>query len=128
MNGFMLTKKRKLTILVVGETGAGKTAFLNLMINVLEGENPTTYRDMFDTANEEGGSKIGSQTREALVYEFSSLNGVRVRLLDTPGLADTRGMVQDERHKASIAHAIQRSKFVASYGLLWDAMKISGGK
>jgi hypothetical protein len=109
MNGFLLTKKLTLTILVVGETGVGKTAFLNLIINILEGQDPATYRDMYSIANEEGGSKMGSQTREALVYEFSSLNGVRVRFVDTPGLADTRGMLHDEQHKASIARTIQNS-------------------
>ena len=44
-----------------------------------------------------------------MVYEFISKNGVTVRILDTPGLADTRGIARDELHKASIAKAIQEN-------------------
>jgi GTPase SAR1 family protein len=105
--GILLTKKRTLTILLVGETGVGKTALLDLIANLLNGLEPTTYRVLHNAANEAGGSKGGSQTREALLYEFKSLNGVTVRLLDTPGLADTRGIERDEKHKASIARVIR---------------------
>ena len=38
-----------------------------------------------------------------------SKNGIRLRVLDTPGLADTRGLVQDELHKQSIAETIRDS-------------------
>lgn len=102
-----MTKKDNLTILLVGETGVGKTALLDLFTNILAGLEPRTYQATHDTANEAGGSKVGSQTNEALLYEFESLNGVKVRLLDTPGLADTRGVEHDERHKASIARVIR---------------------
>ena len=33
---------------------------------------------------------------------------MKVRILDTPGLADTRGLQQDEAHKKSIATQIQQ--------------------
>lgn len=62
---------------------------------------------MHDPSNEQGGSQAQSQTNSAKVYEFTSRNGFTVRILDTPGLADTRGISQDELHKASIAKAIQ---------------------
>jgi hypothetical protein len=60
-----------------------------------------------DESNEAGGSKKHSQTNHAKVYEFTSVNGVHIRVLDSPGLADTRGLAQDALHKASIAKAIQ---------------------
>jgi hypothetical protein len=91
----------------VGETGVGKTAILDLFTNVLGGLEPTTYRTSHIAANEAGGSKIGSQTTEAFLYELTSLNGIRIRLLDTPGLADTRGIEHDEKHKAGIARVIR---------------------
>jgi len=50
-----------------------------------------------------------SQTNQAQLYEFTSTNGVNVRILDTPGLADTRGLAQDQLHKASIARVIHEN-------------------
>jgi GTPase SAR1 family protein len=105
--GILLTTKQTLTILLVGETGVGKTALLDLVANLLGGLEPTTYRSTHNAANEAGGSKVGSQTNEALLYELTSLNGIKVRVLDTPGLADMRGMEHDEKHKASIACVIR---------------------
>ncbi|KAF8316233.1 hypothetical protein F5887DRAFT_1167471 [Amanita rubescens] len=43
------------------------------------------------------------------VYEFTSLNGVKLTILDTPGLVDTRGFEQDKQHKASIATTIKNT-------------------
>lgn len=56
-----------------------------------------------------GGGAKHSQTNKALLYSFVSKNGVTFRILDTPGLADTRGIAQDEQHKESIANAIKNS-------------------
>jgi GTPase SAR1 family protein len=103
------TTKREFTILLVGETGVGKTTVLSLIANILEGRTPEQYVDFHAPGNEAGGSQSGSQTKSAQVYEFGSKNGVIVRILDTPGLADTRGLAEDKKHKESIAQEIQRS-------------------
>ena len=57
--------------------------------------------------NESGGAQKHSQTNTAKVYKFASLNGVDVTVLDTPGLADTRGLQKDKEHKQSITTAIR---------------------
>lgn len=101
-----MSKKKQLTILLVGETGVGKTALLDFIGNALQGLGPETYQQTHFPSNEAGGSKAASQTKEAMVYEFESLNGIRIRVLDTPGLADTRGLVYDDEHKSSIVQAI----------------------
>ena len=113
------------TILLVGETGTGKSSLLEFISNVLLGITSDDY--MFNTVdqnNEEGGSRGQSQTNSARVYELTSKNGIlvstsiweyyecvtpsaKVRILDAPGLADTRGIHQDELHKESIATEIQ---------------------
>ncbi len=78
-----------------------------MFANILAGRIAGDYEFAHDKDNEAGGSEKHSQTNSAKLYEFWSNNGVRVRILDTPGLADTRGLGQDELHKASIAHAIK---------------------
>ena len=107
--GHLLTKKKEFVFLIVGETGVGKTAFLSLVANILSGRDHSRYETVHDSSNEVGGSQSGSQTKTAHAYEFRSLNGVTVRVLDTPGLADTRGMKYDQEHKASIAKTIQEA-------------------
>ncbi|KAF9255381.1 hypothetical protein L218DRAFT_967371 [Marasmius fiardii PR-910] len=99
--------KEVFTILLLGETGVGKTALLSFIGNVLEGHGVDQYIDMHGMSNEKGGSQSQSQTDAATLYEFKSQNGVVVRILDTPGLGDTRGLTADELHKATIAEAIQ---------------------
>ncbi len=73
------------------------------------GHKPEQFVNFHDEDIEAGGGAKHSQTNKAKVYEFTSLNGVRVTILDTPGLADTRGLAQDELHKASIASAIKEN-------------------
>ncbi|PBK60457.1 hypothetical protein ARMSODRAFT_944889 [Armillaria solidipes] len=101
-------KQKEFTILLVGETGVGKTSFLSLIANVLAGKRLDDYEEFYDPDNEAGGTQKHSQTNSARVYTLTSVNGVTVRILDSPGLADTRDIQQDELHK-SIAEAIQDS-------------------
>lgn len=100
--------KDKITILLVGENGTGKTSVLSLLVNVMAGRQPAEYDlEPYKAANERSGSHVGqSQTNKAEVYTFKSMNGVQITVLDTPGLADTRGILQDNEHKKNIVAAI----------------------
>ncbi|VDC07470.1 unnamed protein product [Peniophora sp. CBMAI 1063] len=96
------------TILLVGETGVGKSSLLEYVANVMLGKSVLDYDlDILDRSNEAGGSSKGSQTNSARLYTFESVDGVKIRILDTPGLADTRGIQQDELHKKNIATQIR---------------------
>jgi len=67
------------TILLVGETGVGKTAVLEFIANVLAGNSFDRYNfNVLDRRNERGGSLNQSQTKGARVYEFESKNGILV--------------------------------------------------
>lgn len=94
---------------VVGETGKGKTNFFSLLANILKGNNPSNYGLYHLRGNEAGGDTNQSQTNSAQLYKLTSRNGVVVRILDTPGLANTRGLERDDEHKASIARAIEEA-------------------
>lgn len=102
--GFLSTKKRELTILLVGQADVEKTALLNLIANILHARGPMTYRDMHNTLNQ---AQVGHQTNKTPVYEFRSVNGVRIRLLDVTGLSDICGSEHDENHKASVVRVIR---------------------
>jgi len=67
------------TILLVGETGTGKSSLLEFIANVLHGKNIDLYDfGLLDHRNERGGSNGQSQTNSARVYEFKSRNGISV--------------------------------------------------
>ncbi|KAJ1299955.1 hypothetical protein OPQ81_002623 [Rhizoctonia solani] len=102
-----LRRKRQLTILLIRETGCGKTAVMSLLVNLFQGYGPFELEDKNDVEKESGLEKQESQTTEATLYTVKAPDGTVIQILDTPGLADTRGIDQDNKHKAKINHAIQ---------------------
>ncbi|XP_076266780.1 uncharacterized protein LOC143200248 [Rhynchophorus ferrugineus] len=128
-----MTKAIKdINILLLGETGVGKSTFINSIFNYLQ------YRD-FNTAehkklnvlipaifstfdkddnlrtirigadrDENECREIGeSATQSVRTYIFQIRNGqYRVRLIDTPGMGDTRGIEQDDLNCENILNYI----------------------
>ncbi|CAE6455331.1 unnamed protein product [Rhizoctonia solani] len=100
-------KKRIVTILLVGETGGGKTAFLSLLLNLLHGNGPFELEQKYFKAAESGLDKTQSQTTKATLYIFTTTEGVQFQIIDTPGLADTRGIGQNNKHREIIYRAVK---------------------
>jgi len=72
-------EKATYTILLVGETGVGKSSLLQFIANALHGNDVDHYDfDTLDDTNEQGGSNGQSQTNSARLYEFTSKNGIVV--------------------------------------------------
>jgi len=67
------------TILLVGETGVGKSSVLELIGNVLSGNTMSRYNfEILDGTNERVGSYNQSKTSSAHLYEFTSKSGIVV--------------------------------------------------
>ncbi|KAK9731255.1 Ankyrin repeats (3 copies) [Popillia japonica] len=108
-------------ILLVGETGVGKSTFINAFMNYLnfdsldQAENAKTIHSLipsnFTVTDQDFQPrliKFGSDTNESVVpgasatqsarsYVFET-GDVRIRLIDTPGIGDTRGISKDEEN------------------------------
>ena len=117
--------KAPYTILLLGETGVGKSSFLELIANVLAGNDIDHYNfDILDYTNEQGGSNNQSQTNSTCLYELMSKNGMEVcssvcsvmsicnlflrSTSLTPGLTDTHNIEQDQSYRKRIATQIKR--------------------
>ena len=67
------------TILLVGETGVGKSSVLELIANVLIGNDIDHYDfNILKHTNKRGGTVGQSQTHSACFYELTSKNGIVV--------------------------------------------------
>ncbi|KAH7143649.1 hypothetical protein EDB81DRAFT_624600, partial [Dactylonectria macrodidyma] len=124
----------ELNILILGETGVGKSTWINAFINFLtygslqEALSVDTVKwktlCSFQTQVVEQGRFIQKQvtigtstsenedpsgqlaTRETMVDEVS-IGNVRVRLIDTTSLGDTRGVDQDKKNIAEVLSVLQ---------------------
>ena len=81
--GIIKTSRNKVqapyTILLVGETGVGKSAVLEFIANVLIGNTLARYNfELLDHTNERGLSSNQSQTDSARFYELVSNSGIVV--------------------------------------------------
>ena len=67
------------TILLVGETGTGKSSLLEFIANILIGKPLNGYNfNILDQKNEQGGSSGQSQTNSVRIYEITSKSGILV--------------------------------------------------
>ncbi|XP_031427164.1 uncharacterized protein LOC116221402 [Clupea harengus] len=86
------------TILLIGETGTGKTTLINTMVNYILGVE-WEDRVWFQIAEENKGrkSQVESRTSDITVYEvFVETSDSCLRIIDTPGYGATDWMNLDQ--------------------------------
>jgi GTPase SAR1 family protein len=136
-----------LNILILGETGVGKSTFINAFVNYLSYETlpdamkadglnwvipcsfSTQKMDRSDPNSrieqikvmvgsrddEQDGAKGASATQQTTVYPVTI--GTRtIRLIDTPGIGDTRGLEYDQKNMADILKTL--SSYDELHGIL----------
>ncbi|CAG2101448.1 unnamed protein product [Medioppia subpectinata] len=124
-------EKKELTILLLGETGVGKSTFINAIVNYLSFESldaangqpiciipvsftltdPDTYKQVKVTLgdndlNENSADPTKSATQYPKCYKFKNDNIV-LNIIDTPGIADTAGVDRDNTNMQNILDFIK---------------------
>jgi GTPase SAR1 family protein len=130
-----LPPPKEVNILILGETGVGKSTFVNAFINYLtfssldEGLSandlnwviPCSFTTQLIDENdrlvsknitigsdgdERDGSKGQSATQMATVYPLY-IGDILIRLIDTPGIGDTRGLDQDAKNMTNVLSVLR---------------------
>lgn len=108
-------------MLVIGETGSGKTSFLNLLCNCgmiqalglgFDADGITQFRQFNEMKLENAQScQMESKTDGAKLYNVE-LGELKVGVIDTPGFGDSRGMKADEANVKKIITTLQGEEFI----------------
>lgn len=123
----------KINIVLLGETGVGKTTFINALANHLTYDRfqdakrsflqliPTTFtlttsdlRTQTVCTGQQSNecSQIGfSATRNSIIYKLQYRHQT-LQIIDTPGLGDTRGIEHDKKHASAVVNFIGQLEHV----------------
>ena len=110
--------KSKYKMLLIGETGSGKTSFLNLLCNYNLVQtlgfqvSLEHFRSFNDIQLENSTSrKMESKTSDAKRY-LVKLCDLKIGVIDTPGFGDSRGMDVDKEHIRKIIDALKNEEYI----------------
>ena len=105
-------------LLLIGETGSGKTSFLNLLCNYATIKKQgfelglEQLKNFNDIELENAQSKqMESKTSGTALYNVE-LNSLKIGVIDTPGFGDSRGMDEDRKHAQRIIAALKEVEHI----------------
>ena len=114
-------------ILLVGQTGAGKTTLINTFANYIYGvEWSDNFRLRVIDENESGANVSQSQTQNITAYTFPHVPGMKIdytlTIVDTPGFGDTcnKSLSHDKELAANIKEFFSGSQGIDQiHGILF---------
>eukprot|EP01059_Diplonema_ambulator_P013063 TRINITY_DN23590_c0_g1_i1.p1 TRINITY_DN23590_c0_g1~~TRINITY_DN23590_c0_g1_i1.p1 ORF type:complete len:555 (+),score=167.50 TRINITY_DN23590_c0_g1_i1:33-1697(+) len=116
--------EKVITILLLGETGSGKSTLVNALFNHALGvqyNDKVRYRVIKDNPVRE---QAESQTQSVSVYKVWCEDiGATIRVIDTPGFGDTRGVERDDVISDLVKSAIEREDEIHAVGFVAAASR-----
>ncbi|XDV48053.1 hypothetical protein PO909_017551 [Leuciscus waleckii] len=117
-------KKPHKTILMVGETGTGKSTLINAMINYMLGVKREDKVWFEITDDQSDRTSAHSQTSSITVYGFYLQESpIHLTIIDTPGYGDTRGKHIDKEIAKSFLYLSTFEEDITSQNRLSDTQK-----
>nr|XP_019549064.2 uncharacterized protein LOC109419265 [Aedes albopictus] len=121
-------KKNVYNVLLVGETGSGKSTLINYLTNYFRGGTlhnlkiaiPSKHypaTEEFDHQEKDLQDPTKSKTGKCTFYNFS-LNGIDYAFIDTPGLSDTSGRDKDAENILKIMEVAEMTGTIAAIMLV----------
>jgi GTP-binding protein EngB required for normal cell division len=127
-------------ILIVGETGVGKSTLINMIANYVMGVKfEDNYRyEVIPSAPAKDQSKSQTQTVAQYCFSRSPISPFPIVLIDTPGYGDTAGLEKDKKidemikrvlketetiHMIAFTCKASTTRFTACQVYIWNKMK-----
>ena len=116
------SKENSISVLFVGQSGSGKSTFINAYVNHILGitkDDKIRYKLIIGDARKEK-DQTQSQTDFITIYNVRSLkyDNILFKLIDTPGAGDTRN--EDEKEKSDLNKNKKEKEFLEMYNQLFS--------
>ena len=120
-NMFRAFKDRAFKMLLIGETGSGKTSFLNLLYNCgtvqalgcgFGADGLEQFKQFNDIKLKNAlALSMETTTNDATLYNVE-VGDLKVGVIDTPGFGDSRGLEQDKTNAQRIISALKKEEYI----------------